>query len=193
MKIGDDSLSTKDRLLAAALQQFSQYGFDGVSVPSIAKLAKVAAGSVYTHFSSKEDLANELYLHWKTLLKMAYLEGYPIEANHRYQFVFIWSRLHHYTDQHPMAFRFIEHHMHGSYLTQESLDLEEEIFEIGRSFIRSAQEAKVIRAMPAQVAVSFFFGAFVQYFKDCSAGREKWSLKNSELIRDLCWRALAEG
>src|SRR5690606_25491226 len=119
-----------------------------------------------------------------------YLDDFPGNQSHQRQFAFLWQRLFEFTEHYPLAFRFIENHMHGAYLNAECIRLEDELFEIGRAFVRSGQEAGVIKALPPQVAVSFFFGAFVQYFKDCSAGRELWSREHSELIRDMCWEAL---
>ncbi|RYZ89545.1 MAG: hypothetical protein EOP04_06560, partial [Proteobacteria bacterium] len=80
--------------------------------------------------------------------------------------------------------------LHASYLSDKCLKLEEEVFEIGRSFFRRGQAQGEIRGGDPQLLVAFFFGAFVQYFKDTHASRQNWNLTNSELIRDLCWTSL---
>lgn len=187
----DSQTIRKDRLMGAALNLFSELGFHGVAVPRIAKDAGIATGSVYNYFKSKEDLVNQLFWFWKQKLKSYFLNDYPAEASSRAQFDFIWERLHQYTDDFPQAFLFIEGHLHASYLTKECLALEEEVFEIGRLFVRGGQGADVIRAGDPQMIVAFFFGAFVQYFKDTRAKRQVWSLENSLAIRDLCWLAMA--
>ncbi|RYZ86914.1 MAG: TetR/AcrR family transcriptional regulator [Proteobacteria bacterium] len=185
------SVDRKERLFDAAIILFSELGFHGVAVPKIAKEAGISTGSIYNYFESKEDLVNQLFWFWKNELKLYYLNGYPADASIKDQFEFIWARLHKYTHDHPQAFLFIEGHMHASYLNQDCLDLEEEVFEIGRMFIRAGQAKGVIRKADPQLLVGFFFGAFVQYFKDCRASRQKWTKANSFAVRDFCWTSLS--
>lgn len=186
------NLDRKERLFEAALKLFSELGFHGVAVPKIAKEAGIATGSIYNYFESKEELVNQLFWYWKNQLKEYYLDEYPIDALIDHQFVFIWDRLHKYAHDHPLAFQFIEGHMHASYLNQDCLDLEEEVFEIGRMFVRAGQAKGLIRKADPQLLVGFFFGAFVQYFKDCRASRQKWNRASSLVIRDLCWAAMVK-
>ncbi|RYZ89900.1 MAG: TetR/AcrR family transcriptional regulator, partial [Proteobacteria bacterium] len=95
------ALTLRDRLMGAALSLFSEFGFHGVAVPKIAKAAGIATGSIYSYFSSKEDLANELFWTWKLQLKSYYLTDYPAAASIEDQFCFIWARLHSYADDYP--------------------------------------------------------------------------------------------
>src|SRR5712692_1813285 len=46
--------STKAKLIAAGIRQFSEFGFDGVDVDSVAAEAGVTTGSLYHHFQSKK-------------------------------------------------------------------------------------------------------------------------------------------
>ncbi|MBC7661086.1 MAG: TetR/AcrR family transcriptional regulator [Chitinophagaceae bacterium] len=190
-KIERDSAAVrKDKLMGAALKLFSEFGFHGVAVPKIAKDAGMSTGSVYNYFESKEELVNELFWVWKDQLKSYYLTDYPMTENTEGQFIFIWNRLHQYAHDFPDAFQFIESQLHSSYLTKECADLEEEVFEIGRMFVRGGQAAGVLRDNDPQMIVAFFFGAFVQYFKDTRACRQKWSLEASLEVRDLCWTSM---
>lgn len=177
--------------MESALTLFSELGFHGVAVPKIAKEAGISTGSVYNYFTSKEELVNELFWFWKERLKSYYLTDYPAETDTRTQFEFIWSRLHKYADDFPKAFQFIEGHLHSSYLNQKCLILEEEVFEIGRFFVRGGQKAGILHKADPQMIVAFFFGAFVQYFKDTRSNRQSWDLRNSLIVRDLCWKAMA--
>ncbi len=46
----------RERITAAAVEVFSQAGFNGADVAEIARRAGVAKGSIYNYFSNKEDL-----------------------------------------------------------------------------------------------------------------------------------------
>ena len=47
---------TRERLLAAAREIVEEEGYGGASVMAIAERAGVASGTLYRHFSSKEEL-----------------------------------------------------------------------------------------------------------------------------------------
>lgn len=55
----DNSLNSKEAILAAALKVFASDGYDGASMPKIAKVAQVAAPLIHYYFGSKENLWRE--------------------------------------------------------------------------------------------------------------------------------------
>ena len=65
--------TTRDRILAAALDRFLSVGVEAASVADICRAAGVSNGSFFHHFPSKEELALELTLalrreYWDYLL-----------------------------------------------------------------------------------------------------------------------------
>ncbi|MEH2482295.1 TetR/AcrR family transcriptional regulator [Nitrobacteraceae bacterium AZCC 2146] len=53
---GKDSVSTRDRILRVATQEFSAKGFDGARIDDIMRLSKVSKNLIYHYFDSKEKL-----------------------------------------------------------------------------------------------------------------------------------------
>ncbi len=51
---------TKDKIVNVATKLFSRFGFHKTSMDEIAKIARKAKGSLYYHFSSKEELFKEV-------------------------------------------------------------------------------------------------------------------------------------
>ena len=56
-----DGEGTRQKLLRAALELFTDEGFLASTTPIIAQRAGVAEGTIYRHFSSKEHLLNEVF------------------------------------------------------------------------------------------------------------------------------------
>lgn len=56
----EDGMSTKDKILDAALTLFAENGYNGTSVEQIAKAVGIKAPSLYKHYKSKEDILNSL-------------------------------------------------------------------------------------------------------------------------------------
>lgn len=59
--MGTVATGTRDRLLAAARELIEEGGYGGASVLAIANRAGVAAGTLYRHFASKEELFVEVF------------------------------------------------------------------------------------------------------------------------------------
>ena len=53
-------MSTKEKILGAALTLFAENGYDGTSVEQIAKVVGIKAPSLYKHYKGKEDILNAL-------------------------------------------------------------------------------------------------------------------------------------
>ncbi|MDX2012160.1 MAG: helix-turn-helix domain-containing protein [Myxococcaceae bacterium] len=104
-KAPDDASPARERILAAALEEFATRGYEAASTNAIAARAGVAKGLVFHHFGSKEALfevlferevvrltqlvlepqgapATELFerLHQVTLRKLELAEQYPLTA-----------------------------------------------------------------------------------------------------------------
>lgn len=79
----------RNAILEAAIQVFAE---QGASAPTarIARQAGVAEGTLFTYFSSKDELLNQLYLELKAGLREAMLTGYPREAGIRERARHVW-------------------------------------------------------------------------------------------------------
>ncbi|MCR5788912.1 MAG: TetR/AcrR family transcriptional regulator [Lachnospiraceae bacterium] len=53
-------MSTKEKILDAALSLFAENGYDGTSVEQIASVVGIKAPSLYKHYKGKEDILNAL-------------------------------------------------------------------------------------------------------------------------------------
>ena len=52
--------STRERILVSAARLFAEHGFEGASMPAIAKAAGITAAAIYKHFESKGELLLEV-------------------------------------------------------------------------------------------------------------------------------------
>ncbi len=52
--------TSKDKILAVALELFAQNGYQGTSIAQIAKKAKISKGLMYNYFKNKEKLLDEI-------------------------------------------------------------------------------------------------------------------------------------
>ena len=68
---------TKERILAAALEMFSQNGYAGTNISELTASLGLVKSSMYKHFESKEDI-------WNTLLDemIAYYDNHFGSSQH---------------------------------------------------------------------------------------------------------------
>lgn len=73
---------SKLRILSAALELFSRYGFAKVSISQIMKSAKMTHGAFYSHFESKEALYSASFLQTLKGSQRARLIKTPLSVSH---------------------------------------------------------------------------------------------------------------
>jgi len=81
----------RNAILAAATRVIAAEGL-GARTASIAKQAGVASGTLFTYFTTKSELLNELYLELKTEMAAGALAGLSPGADARAQMAHLWSR-----------------------------------------------------------------------------------------------------
>jgi TetR/AcrR family transcriptional repressor of nem operon len=77
--MGRPATDKRERLVAAAVQQFHRKGYTRTSIADIAKTAKMPAGNVFYFFKAKEDLARAVVDEWCRMLAeyLAALDSLP--------------------------------------------------------------------------------------------------------------------
>ncbi|MFA2914089.1 TetR/AcrR family transcriptional regulator [Acinetobacter pittii] len=80
----------RNAILSAAIETLAELG-ERASTSKIAKVAGVAEGTLFTYFSNKEELLNQLYLSLKAELRQVMMLSYPTNADLKTQMSHIWQ------------------------------------------------------------------------------------------------------
>jgi AcrR family transcriptional regulator len=80
----------RQAILQAAVREIAESGL-GASTARIAKGAGLAEGTMFTYFSSKDDLLNELYVELKTEVYRRIHAGFPHESGLRARARHVWT------------------------------------------------------------------------------------------------------
>ncbi len=176
--------------MAAALSLFVTKGFYGTAVPEIAKQAKVAAGTIYHHFRSKEELVNVVFRKWKLAIAMRVQAKFPPEGTAQEQFHVIWQEMAALAMEHPEAFAFLDLHHHQSYLDDESRGVDEALKTFGAQFVRQAQARGELKPADPVLLMELIFGAFHGMIRAHWEGRVKLSHASVDAAEAVCWDAV---
>jgi AcrR family transcriptional regulator len=180
----------REAILDAALTLFAERGFHGTSVPDIAQLAKVGAGTIYRYFAGKEALVNALYQHHKAELGQALLAGFDPGASPRASFHHFWHAAIGFTQKSPRAFQFLELHHHAPYLDAKSHAREAELLGMADTFITAASQRQVFKEVPAGVLLALVWGAFRGLVQGGCEGRVTLTKKIIAQAEECVWEAI---
>lgn len=107
--------SKRDAILDSALLLIKEYGFHGAPMSQIAKHAKVAAGTIYHYFDSKETLIVELYIRTKDQLTEALIEGYDESKPYKDRFFKLMTNQYNFYIQNEAAMVFLEQYVNSPF------------------------------------------------------------------------------
>jgi AcrR family transcriptional regulator len=181
----------REAILDAALQLFVERGFYGTAVPEVAKRARVAAGTIYNYFPSKEALVNALFRKWKEALARRVYTAFPMTAPPREQFDVMWREMAAFALAHPDALKFLELHHHRPYLDAESAALQHQLKQFAKGVCKAGQDAGVFKPMDPALLIELLFGAFLGMMRAQWDGGVDLDERAVEEARVACWALVA--
>lgn len=186
---GEDA-PKREAILAAALELFAERGFHGTAVPLIAERARVGAGTVYRYFESKEAIVNELFRYWKRALTAALVRDVNLAEPVRQMFHGLFWRFARFAKEHPQVMAFLEVHLHGAYLDDESRAVEAELLLPIKAFVEAAQAQQAVKPVAPELLIALVWGAFVGMFRAHWMGYLELSDQSLEHAESCMWEAI---
>jgi len=139
--------SKKTLILDAALALFTINGFHGTTTAAIAREAKVATGTLFHHFATKEALIEALYLEVKKEFAQALLQ--PNEDNAESRLTDIWVNGVHWLVAHPQKMAFILLCSHSLYFDKKiQLAIWEEVLGFFTQLLTTGIRNGMIKELP---------------------------------------------
>ena len=119
-KITEKHSDKRKALLDASLKLFCEKCFQDTSTASISNEAKVATGTLFLYFDSKEELVNELYLECKTEMAGYIEEGVWEMPSFKAQLKHIWLRGTTWCLENPEKTQFMTQYSSSPYITKQT-------------------------------------------------------------------------
>lgn len=156
----------RDQLLQAALELFAEQGFRGTSTAEIAKHAGVATGTLFHHFSTKEELINTLYREIKTELAENMSQDMRVAQGARETIRLTWFNYVSWGLQNKRKYRLIKHCEASPYIS-ESVRQECEVkFKPLFELFGNAIADGLIKDLPVELLLNLLSGSidgFIRY------------------------------
>ncbi|MFQ3619860.1 MAG: TetR/AcrR family transcriptional regulator [Spirochaetales bacterium] len=185
-----DSNEKKNRIFKATLDLIAKKGFHGASMLSIALKARVAAGTIYTYFKSKEDLIDALYLHLLEQLDQALLKGFRDNALPEENLKNIWLQWLFYYVSHPKEFLFLEQYSASPFISKFILSRKDPRMEPAVEYLSKLKHQGYFKDLPDPILVGVFYGPIVFMAKTYIADRKKPSVEEATHAFNACLEAI---
>ncbi|MFC5393542.1 TetR/AcrR family transcriptional regulator [Bosea vestrisii] len=128
------SEAKREAILEAACRLVAEHG-TGAPTAKIAKEAKLAEGTLFTYFASKDELLNQLYLELKTDFAKLAIPSYPSDGSLRDRFEHFWNGFIDWGAKHPAKRKALRQLAVSGRISQETRDKSAVAFaEIGTMF-----------------------------------------------------------
>lgn len=189
------SVSSRQRILAAALKLFVEQGYFNTNVPDLSKLSRCSVGSIYHTFKNKEEIAASLYEESISAFRQALSRSIEAASEPEDVVKALVKSFMTFAEVNHQLSRYIWLCRHAEFLDQISSHPTSVGFDkLGRKLtksIRQAEKSGQIRHLPAQILWSVIFGVPLAYVRDWLDGFNKVSpIHASEQIADSVWRSL---
>lgn len=145
-------------ILNAALQLFSENGYEATRIPQIIKKAGISAGTIYRYFHNKEDILNKLFQRSMNKMLLSLTANYPHDKSFKDQFDFIFMHGEKIIVTNSQLIYFIAKNEFDRGLNQQSHQAFMKLFDFLRNFILKGQEAGVFRQGNPRVLSALLYG-----------------------------------
>lgn len=144
----------REQLLEASIDLFAKEGFWNTPTARIAKHAKVATGTLFNYFPSKEELIDEVYIQLKQELFEALKTGLPVEADGKTCFRHIWFGYIKWGVANPKRFLLLEQLRLSDLVSQEARGQIDQEAAFMTDLLSAGIENKVFRDVPEDYLVT---------------------------------------
>jgi len=148
----------RDKILNAMLLLVVKQGIQSTPMSQIVNESGVAAGTIYHHFSSKEEIINELYLILKEDFGKALSQNLDSHLTYQEKFFQIWKNLYDYFCENETAFHFSEQIGNCTMIQPETKQKGEAHYLPILDFFQHGIKQKVLREMDLKLMTNLIYG-----------------------------------
>ena len=177
---------TRQAVLDAALEVFTEQTYGGARIEQIAERAGVAMGTIYKYFPSKHALVNEVFRYWKAKsATYTYPHSRGTTTRERLRgWVAAFAR---FANDYPLANEFLLSHHHAPYLDDQSRALGDPQDQLAIGNMREGQRRGEVRKGDAALLTAMIIGVFNGAARDARDRGKKLDGKTLALAEECAW------
>lgn len=186
-----DAQATRRRLLVAALELFTTTGFRATTTPMLAERAGIAEGTIYRHFTGKDELLNVAYAEVQAWALGILQEPTASRSTPADQLRQVGRRIFDEAARNAARVRMFFRRGDERYLDEASRAAGQRVREGLSLIVASGKSDGLVRSGPAELWAGVWL-ALVGFAAERIAGGE-WTPEHAQatLVLDAAWDAIA--
>ena len=181
----------RNAILDAATRLFAERGLTAAPTSEISKQARIAEGTLFTYFKTKDDLINALYREIKLELADAMMSGFPRKKSVRTRLRHVWDSYVNWGVANPEQRKVLAQLQVSGMLSKESIAAGSAPFVEMQNMIRDAIEQHILRAdLPIEL-ISKMLGALAEATMDLIVLKPTMANKYRNGGFEIYWAGIA--
>lgn len=182
-------MTKKEKVLRTALQLVASGGFQGAPIAELAAKSKVAVGTIYHHFASKEDMVAAMYVYCKENLAASIESALTDKSSGAKKFDKIWSAFVDFASKNAMEFSFLDQYRTSPLITAAVVKSAEKFDAPFLKYFNDGLKSKELKKAEAGQLLEFFYA---NVFHACRAiaAKKKSGSKDADMYREMTWAGL---
>jgi len=185
VKLKDDNKI--DDIFKATLKLVKLNGLSGITMQSVAKEAKIATGTLYIYFKSKESLITRLFNNCVTNSANIFFKNYNVSAPFKVGFYTIWSNIVQHRVSRFDESIFMEQCFHSPFIDEETKTTLKKMFEPLRDLLNRGKEQHIIKDIDSFWLIAFMIGTINEVAKRVTYFNKKLTKEIIDLNFQMCW------
>ncbi|TND10469.1 MAG: transcriptional regulator, tetr family [Bacteroidetes bacterium] len=159
--MNNETINTEKReaIVQAMLELITERGFHATPMSMVAEKAGVAAGTIYHHFKSKEEIINEIYARLKANMGEALVREDASEEDYKKRFYRFWLNLYYHFIDHPKEFLFLEQYANSPFITKVTKEENQRYYQPVIDFLAEGVWSGILRNMDVELLVAMVYGS----------------------------------
>lgn len=184
-------MNKKDRILEVMLRLIKEQGIQATPMAQIAKEAGVAAGTIYHHFASKEQLVNELFLRVKKEFSDLQASKLSVELGYKDKFWVLWKSLYYYYTQNPLAFNFSAQLGHSPMISDDIKNQAKQYYQPIIDFFAEGISLGILKPMDSNLIGELVYGSVASTVQLYFEGKTNITLEILEQAIEYSWDGIS--
>ena len=181
----------RNAILDAATRVFAERGLTAAPTSEISKQARIAEGTLFTYFKTKDDLINALYREIKLELADAMMSGFPRKKSVRTRLRHVWDSYVNWGVANPQQRKVLAQLQVSGMLSKESIEAGSAPFVEMQNMMRDAIEQHILRADLLIELISKMLGALAEATMDLIVLKPTMANKYRNGGFEIYWAGIA--
>ena len=180
-------MDKKKRIILTMLELVVKQGFHATPMSQVAKEAKVAVGTIYHYFDSKEKIIEEIYIMIFKDFGIVVSANLNTQDDFKKQFKTMWINLYNYFVSNPLAFKFTEFIGVPPLITQNMVEKTKPHYVVIRDFFLGGIKDEKLKNMHVRLIIQLAYGNVISAVRLKVKNELSMNKKELEQVMEASW------